>query len=169
MSDQPALSTDDVEFATRGHCGDVAAEIAALTGWQTVILTGDGQAWTHAAVRTDTGAIIDASGASDGSHILNDDVYYGAFAPDELDDGEVWLAEHPAEQLRTGDLTAAGNALAARIARDIVAWAVDHGHSARRAREARVGAREQGRVARGVPAGGQFVGVDRAEAAVVLR
>lgn len=170
MTEQPALSADEVEFATRGYCGDVAAEIAEITGWRTVILTGDGQAWTHAAVRTDTGAILDASGASDGDHILNDDAYYDAFDSDELDDGEVWLCDYPAALLRTSDLTPEGEAHAAEIARRIVDWAVEQGHGgAPRARQVAVGAREQNRVARGVPAGGQFVAVERAEATISLR
>ena len=173
MTDQPPLSAADAEFATRGHCGDVAAEIAALTGWETVILTGDGEAWTHAAVRTDTGSILDASGVSDGGHILNDDFFYESFQPEELEDGEVWLADYPADLLRTDELTPDAAELAARIARDIVRWAVEQGHGgaprAPQTAPAAPSAREQGRVARGVPAGGQFAAVERAEAAISLR
>ena len=121
------LGEDDIDYATRGACGLVAMQLSEATGWPVVVLTtSDHQLWVHAAVRTPSGMVIDASGASaGGQHILDDDVFYGSFEEDELalSDGEVWLADVPAGvaiEDRTEDR-------ADRIAGQLQAWAIKQG------------------------------------------
>lgn len=126
------LGSEDVAFGRDGACGDIAAELHTLTGWQVVILTpddGENDAWVHAAVRTPSGDVLDATGVSPGGqHLLDDDGFYEAFTADELAaaDGEVTLVDVPAARVDTRQFATDPERIA-RIARELHTWAIEHG------------------------------------------
>lgn len=90
------LSEEDINRFTGGDCNHLAQRLYERLGWEPVIITTDGTGWTHVGVRSPEGTVLDASGISDGSHILNDDRYYDAFSDEELEDADdVVLAPMP--------------------------------------------------------------------------
>lgn len=121
------LSEEDVARYTGGDCNHLAVALQERLGdgWKPVILTVDGHGWTHVAVQDSTGRVLDATGISDGDHILYDERYTDAFTEEELETAdEVWLAPMPdGEQafIRQG-FENADKADAYRVADELVAW-----------------------------------------------
>lgn len=128
--DPAPLDASDMEFATEGACGLVAGALHRLTGWELRILCTDGEGWVHACVITDRGQYIDATGASTGRHIIDDQKYYDAFEPEDVEDAEPDL--HPSDlewvEFFHDKDSPETRARANRIAATLAEWAVERGH-----------------------------------------
>lgn len=121
------LSEADVDRYIGGDCNHLAVALRERLGdeWEPVILTADGHGWTHCALRHPDGRVVDASGLSDGDHILNDDRFVGAFSDEELEDADdIWLDTMPDDEQKFiySDFENADKADAYRVADELTAW-----------------------------------------------
>jgi hypothetical protein len=115
------ISSSDKTFATQHGCAAIAVAVYHQTKWPIVILTyGDGSGWVHAANKLPNGNVIDVNGSShEGSHIINDDMYYDAVDDDDFD-GEFYMDEAPIDMFDLSEYTNAELTLSVKIASKLV-------------------------------------------------
>ena len=121
------LDEADVSDFTGGDCNHLAQRLHERLGWEPVIVTADGHGWTHVGVRSPEGYVLDAEGISDGSHIVNSDIYVGMFSDEELEasDGDVFLTEMPPaerEFISAEYETYTDRGRVERVAEQLIAW-----------------------------------------------
>lgn len=120
------LADGDIDRFTGGDCNHLAQRLHERLGWEPVIITTDGTGWTHVGVRSPEGLVLDASGVSDGSHIVNDDRYYDAFSDEELEaSDDAYLTAMPeSERAFLADEYAGfeDRETVERVADELIAW-----------------------------------------------
>jgi hypothetical protein len=125
------LDEQDISDFTGGDCNHLAQRLHERLGWEPVIITTDGHGWTHAAVRGPDGHVLDATGISDGDHILNDDRYADAFTDEELEAADdILLTEMPPterEFIATEFQTYSDRDRVERVADQLISWLDDMG------------------------------------------